>query len=110
MPTYEYECKSCSHSFEVIQYMADEPLKICPQCGKEIRRLINGGSGVIFKGPGFYATDKSRKGGESSSDKAPSQAPSQAPDKPAACAGCAAAQSGACAQSGAQSGAQAAGS
>ncbi|MDR1072389.1 MAG: zinc ribbon domain-containing protein [Treponema sp.] len=57
MPTYEYECKSCRHSFEVFQSMKDEPLKICPECGKEIRRLITGGSGVIFKGSGFYITD-----------------------------------------------------
>jgi len=44
--------------------MVDEPLKICPECGKEIRRLINGGTGVIFKGGGFYVTDKSGSGGK----------------------------------------------
>jgi len=60
MPTYEYECKSCSHNFETFQAMQDQPLKDCPQCGKEIRRLIFGGSGVIFKGSGFYVTDKSK--------------------------------------------------
>ncbi|MDR2052321.1 MAG: zinc ribbon domain-containing protein [Treponema sp.] len=58
MPTYEYECKDCGHTFEVFQSMSDAPLKICPECGKEVRRLINGGSGVIFKGSGFYVTDK----------------------------------------------------
>jgi putative FmdB family regulatory protein len=58
MPTYEYECKECSYNFEVFQSMSDEPLKICPKCGKEIRRLIFGGAGVIFKGSGFYITDK----------------------------------------------------
>jgi putative FmdB family regulatory protein len=88
MPTYEYECKSCGHSFEAFQSMADDPLKICPLCGKEIRRVINGGSGVIFKGSGFYVTDNSRK--SSAAETAP-----KAP--PAACAGCAQAQSGACA-------------
>ncbi|MCL2211269.1 MAG: zinc ribbon domain-containing protein [Treponema sp.] len=65
MPTYEYECKSCSHNFEVFQSMSDEPLKVCPQCGKEIRRLIFGGTGVIFKGSGFYITDKSKSGSKS---------------------------------------------
>jgi len=59
MPTYEYECKSCSHSFEIIQAMSDSPLKNCPKCNNEIRRLIFGGAGVIFKGSGFYVTDKS---------------------------------------------------
>ena len=58
MPTYEYECKSCSYHFEAFQSIKDEPLKKCPQCGKSVRRLINGGSGIIFKGSGFYITDK----------------------------------------------------
>ena len=58
MPTYEYECKTCGHSFEAFQAMSDEPLKKCPVCGKELRRLIFGGVGVIFKGTGFYVTDK----------------------------------------------------
>ncbi|MCL2196579.1 MAG: zinc ribbon domain-containing protein [Treponema sp.] len=61
MPTYEYECKSCAHNFEVFQSMSDEPLKKCPECGSEVRRLILGGSGVIFKGSGFYVTDKGKK-------------------------------------------------
>ena len=60
MPTYEYECKSCGHSFEVFQSMSDTPLKDCPECGKEVRRLIFGGAGVIFKGSGFYITDKNK--------------------------------------------------
>jgi putative FmdB family regulatory protein len=60
MPTYEYECKSCGHTFEAFQRMSDEPLRDCPQCGREVRRLINGGTGVIFKGSGFYVTDKNK--------------------------------------------------
>jgi putative FmdB family regulatory protein len=62
MPTYGYECKSCGHTFDVFQSMNDDPLKICPQCGKDIRRLINGGTGIIFKGSGFYVTDKKGSG------------------------------------------------
>ncbi|MDR1128926.1 MAG: zinc ribbon domain-containing protein [Treponema sp.] len=58
MPTYEYECKDCGYTFEAFQKMSDAPLKVCPECGKEVRRLINGGSGIIFKGSGFYVTDK----------------------------------------------------
>jgi len=60
MPTYEYECRNCSHSFEVIQSISDSPLTACPECGGEIRRLIFGGAGVIFKGSGFYVTDKNK--------------------------------------------------
>jgi len=58
MPTYEYECKKCGYNFEVFQAMSDEPLKTCAKCGGEVRRLIFGGAGVIFKGSGFYVTDK----------------------------------------------------
>jgi putative FmdB family regulatory protein len=58
MPTYEYECKKCGYNFEVFQSMSDEPLKTCVKCGNEVRRLILGGAGVIFKGSGFYVTDK----------------------------------------------------
>jgi putative FmdB family regulatory protein len=62
MPTYGYECKSCGYAFDVFQSMKDDPLTTCPRCGKEIRRLINGGSGVIFRGSGFYVTDKGKTG------------------------------------------------
>lgn len=61
MPTYEYECMHCGHIFEEFQSINDEPLKECPQCGKEVRRLISAGMGIIFKGSGFYVTDN-RKG------------------------------------------------
>ncbi|GHT65329.1 hypothetical protein FACS1894110_06940 [Spirochaetia bacterium] len=62
MPTYGYECKSCGHTFDAFQSMSDAPLKACPECGKEVRRLINGGTGIIFKGSGFYVTDKGKGG------------------------------------------------
>ena len=57
MPTYEYECRKCRFKFEKFQNMNDEPLKTCPECGGAVRRIIGMGSGIIFKGQGFYATD-----------------------------------------------------
>jgi len=57
MPTYEYQCESCGYKFEKFQKMSDELLKECPKCGKEVKRLIGTGMGVIFKGKEFYATD-----------------------------------------------------
>jgi len=57
MPTYEYECHKCLHRFEEFQSMTDEPVKACPVCGGEVRRLISGGGGLLFKGNGFYITD-----------------------------------------------------
>jgi putative FmdB family regulatory protein len=64
MPTYEYECKVCGYTFDVFQNMSDAPVKVCPECGKEVRRLIKGGTGVIFKGSGFYVTDKGKSPGK----------------------------------------------
>ena len=61
MPTYEYECRSCRHTFEAFQSIKDEALKKCPKCGKNnLRRLFGGGLGIIFKGSGFYSTDNKR--------------------------------------------------
>jgi len=57
MPNYDYKCKKCSHTFEVFHSMTASPVKACPKCGSKVRRLISGGAGFIFKGPGFYATD-----------------------------------------------------
>ena len=57
MPTYEYECKKCGHRFDIFQNISDKKVKKCPQCGGKVQRLIHGGTGVIFKGSGFYATD-----------------------------------------------------
>ncbi|MBU0478647.1 MAG: zinc ribbon domain-containing protein [bacterium] len=57
MPTYEYECKDCGHSFELFQSMTEKRMEKCPQCGGILRRLIGKGTGIIFKGSGFYATD-----------------------------------------------------
>ena len=38
MPTYEYECTSCPHTFDAFQSISETPIKTCPRCGKEVRR------------------------------------------------------------------------
>ncbi|MDD5044433.1 MAG: zinc ribbon domain-containing protein [Candidatus Omnitrophica bacterium] len=66
MPTYEYECLKCGHHFDLLQSMAAKPIDKCPKCTGKVKRLIGSGSGLIFKGTGFYATDyKKNKGGHS---------------------------------------------
>jgi len=57
MPTYEYQCEACGHRFDRFQNMSDSPIKVCPECGGDVRRLIGTGAGILFKGSGFYATD-----------------------------------------------------
>ena len=68
MPTYDYICKKCEKVFEFFQSMSDAPLTKCPDCGKqELRRIISGGTGLIFKGSGFYLTDY-KQGSKKNSD------------------------------------------
>ena len=57
MPTYDYKCLSCGHSFELFQSMSSDPVSKCYKCKGQIKRLIGTGSGPIFKGSGFYQTD-----------------------------------------------------
>ena len=58
MPTYDYECEACGHTFEEWQSFHDAELTKCPQCRKKkLRRLLGGGAAIIFKGSGFYETD-----------------------------------------------------
>jgi len=62
MPTYQYECDACDHTFDILQSMLDKRLKKCPKCGRnKLHRLIGAGSGIIFKGSGFYETDYKKK-------------------------------------------------
>ena len=67
MPTYEYTCRDCGHTFEIVQSMLDEALTMCPECGGSLRKVF-AAPAISFKGSGFYATDhgkKSSKQGES---------------------------------------------
>jgi len=62
MPTYEYKCNNCGYTFDILQSIKAEPLKTCSKCGKEtLQKLISGGTGLIFKGSGFYLTDYKNK-------------------------------------------------
>jgi putative FmdB family regulatory protein len=53
MPVYEYECNGCKKVFEVQQRMADAPLSVCPDCGREVRKLVSMSS-FQLKGGGWY--------------------------------------------------------
>jgi putative FmdB family regulatory protein len=87
MPTYDYECGACGHKFEKYQSITAKPIRVCPACGqRKVKRLIGTGSGVIFKGSGFYQTDyrsssyreaakKDKPAGDSASAAEPSAKP-----------------------------------
>lgn len=57
LPTYVYECKTCSDVFEVEQRITEDALTDC-RCGAKgsLRRLIQP-VGVVFNGPGFHIND-----------------------------------------------------
>ncbi len=68
--------------------MSDEPVKVCPECGGETRRLIHP-VGIVFKGKGFYVTDHRARsctavpGDNNKTPKADASAPASETTKPA---------------------------
>ncbi len=62
MPTYHYRCKACEHEFEEFQSMAEDSLTKCPACKKPRLVRVISGSGLVFKGSGFYLTDYKKQG------------------------------------------------
>lgn len=61
MPVYTYRCDNCGHEFDRQQSFEDSPLKVCPECRKHSLHKVYRAAGVVFKGSGFYVTDKSKK-------------------------------------------------
>lgn len=57
MPSYDYQCTTCSHVFEVTHKITEKPSLNCPQCSGAVKKLFGGGVGIVFKGSGFYKTD-----------------------------------------------------
>ncbi len=66
MPTYEYVCRDCGHTFDIVQSMKDDSLTACPECGGELRKVFHAAA-ISFKGSGFYATDSRKKASSATS-------------------------------------------
>ena len=50
--------------------MSADPFTDCPECRKNsLRRIISGGTGLIFKGSGYYLTDYKDKKNKDSDKK-----------------------------------------
>ena len=84
MPTYQYACTECGHSFEQFQSFSEDALTVCPVCDGRLRKLFNA-VGVVFKGSGFYrndsrATTSSSTPASSSSDSSGSSSSSGSSD------------------------------
>jgi len=61
MPIYEYSCKKCGKTIELIQKFSDPDPKKHQGCGGALTKLVSA-SGFQFKGTGWYVTDYARKG------------------------------------------------
>jgi putative FmdB family regulatory protein len=62
MPLYEYKCDQCGRVFEILQKFSDAPLKVHPECGGTVGRLMSSPA-FQFKGTGWYVTDYGPKNG-----------------------------------------------
>ena len=68
MPTYTYQCQKCDTPTLVYHGMSASPKVKCSSCGSSrMKRMLASGSGIIFKGSGFYETDYKRDGGKAES-------------------------------------------
>ncbi len=56
MPIYEYQCQACGHQLEALQRMSDDPLKECPSCQQQLKKLVSA-SAFRLGGSGWYETD-----------------------------------------------------
>jgi len=65
VPTYDYQCRQCGTTYEIVHSMLEDGPTTCERCGGQLRRVLYP-SGIIFKGSGFYKTD-SRSGSSSAS-------------------------------------------
>ncbi len=53
MPIYEYICDDCKKITEAMQKITEEPLKKCPKCSGNLRKLVSNTS-FVLKGGGWY--------------------------------------------------------
>src|SRR4029077_2438583 len=91
MPTYQYRCTECGEDLEAVQKFSDAPLDTCPTCGGRLRKGFNA-VGVVFKGSGFYGTDRRNvsakgNGADSRTSEKKSGAETKSADKDPAGAG-----------------------
>ena len=52
----------------VLQKISDEPIKVCSECGGELKKVISLGS-FKLKGSGWYETDYKKSSSKSSSNE-----------------------------------------
>jgi putative FmdB family regulatory protein len=56
VPTYDYRCRDCGHTIEIIHSILEDGPELCERCRGPMQRVLHP-TGVIFRGSGFYITD-----------------------------------------------------
>lgn len=81
MPTFDFHCTACNHTFEFSRPFGSNEMPKCPACGSKKTEKQIAPPAIQFKGSGFYKTDsvKSTKAAEESKPKKPNE-----PTKPTA--------------------------
>ena len=87
MPIYEYRCPDCSLEFEEIQKMSDDPVKVCPSCGKENVTKLLSAAAFHLKGGGWANDNYGLKSGGESGSGAASAPVSSSDSAPASTGG-----------------------
>ena len=75
MPTYDYRCRDCGHTIEIIHSILEDGPEVCERCRGPMQRVLHP-TGVIFRGSGFYATDSRKAEGTASGESAAGSAES----------------------------------
>ena len=70
VPTYDYQCRQCGRTIEVIHSMLEDGPSTCEHCGGQLRRVLHP-AGIIFKGSGFYRNDSRAASTSGESDGGP---------------------------------------
>jgi putative FmdB family regulatory protein len=92
MPTYSYRCSACNHTFDKVQRITEDAIKVCEACGAETAsRLITSGN-FVLKGSGWYGDLYSGSSNKKNAAPADSSSSTTSSTKAAGCDG-----AGACA-------------
>ena len=51
MPTYDYRCQDCQHTFHQVERMMADRQTVCPECEGTIRTVIGTRATLLQKGP-----------------------------------------------------------
>ncbi len=78
MPTYDYRCDACGHTFELFQGMRDSLKRTCPECkARKLKRLIGTGAAILIGGRSSSPEPSSQSNQDSQSEGSTSTSSSE---------------------------------